>query len=52
MPGAGEVIAGVCALDYSQPGKPVIDWGDPQAKESLVSDLVNDALAVLAELHW
>ena len=50
VPGAGEVIAGVCALDYSQPGKPVIDWGDPQAKESLVSDLVNDALAVLAEL--
>jgi hypothetical protein len=26
------------------------DWDDPQAKENLVSDLVNDALAVLAEL--
>ena len=36
--GAGEVIAGVRAPDYSQPGKPGIDWGDPQAKESLVSD--------------
>jgi hypothetical protein len=50
VPGAGEVIAGACALDYSRPGKPVIDWDDPQAKQSLVSDLVNDALAVLAQL--
>lgn len=40
----------VCRLDYSQPGKPPIDWDDPAAKENLVSDLVNDALAVLAEL--
>ena len=24
--GAGEVIARVCALDYSRPGKPDIDW--------------------------
>jgi len=50
VPGAGEVIAGVCTLDYRTPGKPVIDWDDPQAKENLVSDLVNDALAVLAGL--
>jgi hypothetical protein len=50
VPGAGEVIAGVCALDYSKPGKPVIDWDDPAAKENLVSGLVNDALAVLAAL--
>jgi hypothetical protein len=50
VPGAGEVIARVCALDYSRPGKPVIDWGDPQAKENLVGDLVNDALAVLDAL--
>ena len=48
--GAGEVIAAVCTLDYSRPGKPDIDWDDPAAKEALVSDLVNDALAVLAEL--
>lgn len=48
--GAGEVIAAVCGLDYSRPGKPDIDWGDPAAKEGLVSDLVNDALAVLAAL--
>jgi Transposase DDE domain/Transposase domain (DUF772) len=50
VPGAGEVIAAVCTLDYSQPGKPGIDWDDPAAREKLVSDLVNDALAVLAEL--
>ena len=50
VPGAGEVIAAVCALDYSKPGKPGIDWDDPQAKQDLVSDLVNDALAVLGVL--
>ena len=50
VPGAGEVIAAVCTLDYSRPGKPPIDWDDPAAKQALVSDLVNDALAVLAEL--
>ena len=40
----------MCRLDYSRPGKPVIDWDDPAAKHALVSDLVNDALAVLAGL--
>jgi hypothetical protein len=50
VPGAAGVIARVCTLDYSQPGKPPVDWDDPAAKEKLVSDLVNDALAVLAEL--
>ncbi len=50
VPGAGAVVAGVCRLDYSRPGKPPIDWDDPQAKEQLVSDLVNDALGVLAGL--
>jgi Transposase domain (DUF772) len=50
VPGAGEVIAAVCRLDYSRPGKPDIDWDDPQARQDLVSDLVNDALAVLAAL--
>ena len=50
VPGAGAVIAAVCTLDYSRPGKPPIDWDDPAAKQALVSDLVNDALAVLAEL--
>ena len=47
VPGAGAVIASACKLDYSQPGKPDIDWDDSEAKEGLVSDLVNDALAVL-----
>ena len=47
VPGAGEVIAAACTLDYSRPGKPPIDWDDPAAKQALVSDLVNDALAVL-----
>ena len=50
VPGAAGVIARVCKLDYSQPGKPPIDWDDPAAKEKLVSGLVNDALPVLAEL--
>jgi len=50
VPGAGEVIAAVCALDYSRPGKPSIDWDDQAAKQALVSDLVNDALAVLEAL--
>jgi hypothetical protein len=47
VPGAAAVIARVCRLDYSRPGKPGIDWDDPQARQDLVSDLVNDALAVL-----
>jgi Transposase DDE domain/Transposase domain (DUF772) len=50
VPGAGEVIGRVCMLDYSKPGKPAIDWDDAAAKDDLVSGLVNDALAVLAEL--
>ena len=50
VPGAQEVVARVAGLDYSKPGKPQIDWDDPDAKQQLVSDLVNDALAVLAEL--
>ncbi len=50
VPGAGEVISRVCGLDYSRPGKPDIDWDDPAAKQGLVSDLVNDALAVLDAL--
>lgn len=50
VPGAASVIARVARLDYAKPGKPDIDWDDPVAKQTLVSDLVNDALAVLAEL--
>ncbi|ASL14293.1 transposase, IS4 family protein (plasmid) [Mycobacterium intracellulare subsp. chimaera] len=50
VPGAQGVISRVAKLDYSKPGKPSIDWDDPVAKQGLVSDLVNDALAVLGEL--
>lgn len=50
VPGAAEVIGRVCTLDYTQAGKPSIDWDDVEAKQNLVSDLVNDALSVLAEL--
>ena len=51
VPGGGEVIAAVCTgHDYTQPGKPRIDWTDPDAKQALVSALVTDANAVLAAL--
>jgi hypothetical protein len=45
--GAAELIAAKCrGHDYTDPGKPDIAWDDEQAKQSLVSALVNDALAV------
>ncbi|HLI36316.1 MAG TPA: transposase [Streptosporangiaceae bacterium] len=48
VPGAKEKIAAACTgHDYSKPGKPEIDWDDPQAKDALVSALVNDANAVV-----
>jgi len=51
VPGAAAQIAAVCTgHDYSAPGKPQIDWDDPQAKDGLVSALVNDANALLAVL--
>jgi hypothetical protein len=52
VPGAAEEIAAVCTgHDYSRPGKPQIDWDDPQAKDVLVSALVNDANALVAALE-
>jgi hypothetical protein len=49
VPGAAAVIAARCTgHDYSQPGKPQVDWGDPAARDALVSALVNDASAVVA----
>src|SRR5229473_1838591 len=52
VPGAAEQIAAVCTgHDYSKPGKPGIDWGDPAAKDALVSALVSDANAVVAALE-
>jgi Transposase domain (DUF772) len=51
VPGAAEQIAKVCTgHDYSRPGKPRIDWDDPEAKDALVSALVNDANALVAAL--
>ena len=51
VPGAAEVIAAECrGHDYTQPGKPRIDWTDPQARQELVSALVTDANAVVAAL--
>lgn len=51
VPGADEQIAKVCTgHDYTQPGKPRIDWDDPEAKDALVSALVNDANALVAAL--
>ena len=51
VPGAAALIASVCTgHDYSQPGKPRIDWDDPAAKDALVSALVNDANALVAAL--
>src|SRR5438132_10021259 len=49
VPGAAEQIAAVCTgHDYTQPGKPRIDWDDEQARNALVSALVTDATALLA----
>jgi hypothetical protein len=51
VPGAAGQITKVCTgHDYSQPGKPRIDWDDPAAKDALVSALVNDAAALVAAL--
>jgi DDE family transposase/transposase-like protein DUF772 len=48
VPGAAEQIAAVCTgHDYRKPGKPAIDWDDPAAKDALVSELVNDADALV-----
>jgi hypothetical protein len=51
VPGAAAQIQAVCTgHDSTAPGKPQIDWDDPQAKDALVSALVNDANALLAAL--
>src|SRR5689334_20649481 len=51
VPGAAQQIAVVCCgYDYTQPGKPRIDWDDSAAKDVLVSALVNDATALVAAL--
>jgi Transposase domain (DUF772) len=48
VPSAAAQIQAVCTgHDYTTPGKPPIDWGDPAAKDGLVSALVNDANALV-----
>jgi hypothetical protein len=57
VPGAAEQVATLTSgHDYTKPGKPSIDWDDPQAKDALVSALVNDATTLVeafnhGELH-
>jgi hypothetical protein len=50
VPGAAAVITQVCTLDYGKAGKPDIGWDDPQARQGLACDLVNDALRLLEVL--
>ena len=48
LPGAADLVAAVCTgHDYTSAGKPRIDWDDPDAKDGLVSALVNDAIALV-----
>jgi Transposase DDE domain/Transposase domain (DUF772) len=50
-PLAGQVRAVLRRDDgYATPGKPPCDWDDPAAREMLVDELVNDALAALGAL--
>jgi hypothetical protein len=51
IPEAAAVIASRCrAHDWDDPGKPAIAWDDKQARDALVSALVNDANTVVAAL--
>jgi IS5 family transposase len=49
IPAAAAVTVG--AHDYDAGGKPVCAWDDPDAKQALVTGLVNDALAILAAIN-
>ena len=45
IPAAGELA--LAAHDYNDPGKPRIAWDDDDARQRLITGLVNDARAVL-----
>jgi hypothetical protein len=45
VPQAAAVV--VSAHDYDTAGKPACAWDDPDARDELVTGLVNDALAIL-----
>jgi len=47
---AAAAVVEVSAHDYDQSGKPVCAWDDPDARDELVTGLVNDALAILNAL--
>jgi hypothetical protein len=52
VPGAADQVAAVCSgHDYGKPGKPQVDWDDPQAKDGLVSALASDANALVDALQ-
>ncbi len=52
IPEAAGMVARVCsAQDYDDPGKRRIAWDDSEARQASVSALVNDVLALLAELE-
>jgi IS5 family transposase len=48
VPEAARVV--VSAHDYESAAKPLIAWDDPIAKQALVSNLVNDAMAIITAL--
>ena len=48
VPGATALVAARChAHDYDDPGKPAIAWDDKQARDTLVSALVGDAMVLV-----
>ena len=49
VPGAAAVM--LAGHDYDSPAKPVIAWDDPEAKQALITALVNDALTLIAALE-
>jgi IS5 family transposase len=49
VPQAADVA--VTAHDYDASGKPVCAWDDPDAKNALVTGLVNDATSILAAVE-
>lgn len=52
VPGAAAQVATLTSgHDYTNPGKPHIDWDDPAAKDALVCALVNDATTLVAALQ-
>ncbi len=44
-------VVEVTAHGYETPGKPACAWDDPDARDELVTGLVNDALAILAAVE-